>query len=156
MNTHSYRRQTTVRFGWIVVLGGMLQGALAVSGCWDASPCDPGEILKLNSCTPAPPDAGTAAPDAGNSTGGQGGAGGSGGATGGRPAADKWSYQLCATDADCGGHTPTCTMQAPPPSTTLYCTNSPCETGAKDTCPVGGHCSDAFASFGAPNFCAKD
>ena len=120
--------------------------------CWDSNPCDPGEIVVLNMCHAAPKDAGGST----TSAGGSGGGGGGGATTGGQPAADMYSYKTCATDADCGGHTPTCTTMAPPPSTTLYCTYGPCETGAADTCPLGGHCTDKFKAFGAPNFCAKN
>jgi len=136
---------------------------MTLPGCWDSTPCDPGEIVAQNQCKAAPPDAGnntTASSGSSGSGGGSGtgaGAGGAGGATtGGRPAADMYSYKACTTDADCGGQTPTCTTMPPPPATANYCTKLPCELGAADTCPVGGACTDAFKDFGIPNFCAKN
>ncbi len=151
MNKHSYRILRSTAFAAVSsALGGV--SLVTVAGCWDANPCDPGQILIQNQCHAAPVDPATTAATSSGSSGGTG----AGGMTGGQPAADMYSYKTCATDADCGGQTPTCTKQAPPPSTTLYCTTSPCETGAADICPVGGSCTDKFKSFGAPNFCAKN
>ena len=153
MNTRNSRILRSTANAWALAVLGATSLAV-LSGCWDSNPCDPGEIIIANMCHAAPPDAGNST-TAGSGSGGSGGSGG-GAATGGKPPADAFSYKMCATDADCGGQTPTCTTTAPPPSKTLYCTSSPCETGAADTCPKGGYCSDKFASFGAPNFCAKD
>ncbi len=153
MNTRSRIPRSAALAPTLSALGAT--AVVVLAGCWDSNPCDPGEIVILNMCHAAPPDAGGGTTSAGASSSGSGGGGG-GATTGGQPAADMYSYKTCATDADCGGQTPTCTTTAPPPSTTLYCTRGPCETGAADTCPVGGYCSDKFKDFGAPNFCAKN
>lgn len=144
----------------------------ALQGCWDSSPCDPGQIVVLNQCRDVP-SAADAAARGGSSTvdaddpsdpvnsgdsgdGADDAASERGAATGGRSAADSFSYKECTGDADCGGQTPTCTPSAPPPSTVRYCTLSPCSTGAGDTCPQGGTCTDRFAAYGAANFCVKN
>jgi hypothetical protein len=105
-----------------------------VAGCWSSNPCDPGQILRSDSCLPAPATPGDASSDGGSDSGGSIDAGG---IADGRAAPSTFGM-TCAVQADCaGGDAPICGAPQLP-----YCTQINCQAGEANAgaCPSGWQC----------------
>ena len=147
MKTHHPRCSALASLAWVAA-------SLALAACKDDSPCDEGQVARLNSCYPAP--AAGAAGQAGSS--GEAGAPGDEADTdaGDSGAAAPTQFvigQPCTdpdTSSDCGGGAPVCApLPAGPACTQILCQEGEPNAGV---CPSDWPC----LVFGTnPSACLK-
>jgi|CZKU01.1.fsa_nt_gi hypothetical protein len=99
-------------------------------GCWASDPCDPGQVVRFDSCFPGP----VATADAS----GEGGAGEGGSTEGGASdggAVPSSFGKTCSTATDCAAGSPICGAPQLP-----YCTQINCQAGEANAgaCPTTG------------------
>ena len=114
-------------------------------GCWASDPCEPGQVVRFDSCFPGP----VATPDA-SGEGGAGEGGSSEGSASEGGAAPSSFGKTCSTSTDCAAGSPICGAPQLP-----YCTQINCQAGEANAgaCPATGwQCLKVGAN---PSVCLK-
>jgi hypothetical protein len=143
------RRNGKMMARWLMLMA----SALALPGCYDDDPCDPGQKLENGACVAVVEDVSEDSGASGAGGAGNSQAGGAGDNAGGAPAADFGD--ACSEHGDCADPVPYCALQ--PGQEIGYCTATGCNPPEDtDVCPDGWGCMDlSIFAAGEPVICTQ-